>query len=160
MNPSLFTKSKLWRASFLVALLNTCDNKLSSMNFRNFSDLLITSVLYFQLMSWKLKTPIKDKGYQCRNFLWLPVEYLINAGLVICHRHTLQHLHCFPSLIPHPEAFNHIILNCRGCTVKTLPCIQWNSSTLPALPVPLEQLSIPALQSRGLFYQLSLIPMK
>lgn len=37
----------------------TCDYKLSSTYFRNFPDLLVTAVWYSQVMSAKLKFPIR-----------------------------------------------------------------------------------------------------
>lgn len=60
-NPSLSTNNKSWRPSFLVGTLNTCDNKLSSTKFRNFPDLHVMAVWYSQMMSRKLKSPVRTR---------------------------------------------------------------------------------------------------
>lgn len=58
-SPSLLINNRFRKASFLVGSLGTCDYKLSSMYFRNFPDLLVTAVWYSQVMSGKLKFPIR-----------------------------------------------------------------------------------------------------
>lgn len=64
-SPSLLINNRFRRGSFLVGSLSTCDYKLPSTYFRNFPDLLVTSVWDSHVLSAKLKSPVevshKDK---------------------------------------------------------------------------------------------------
>lgn len=61
-SPSLLKNNRFKRESFLVSSLSICDYKLSSINFRNYPDLLVTAVWQSQVLSGKLKSPIRIRG--------------------------------------------------------------------------------------------------
>lgn len=60
-SPFLLINNRFRRGFFLDGSLSTCDYKLSSTYFRNFPDLLVTPVWYSQVLSVKLKSPIRTR---------------------------------------------------------------------------------------------------
>lgn len=60
--PSLYSNNRSRRSPFPAGLLSTCDWKLSSKPFRNFSDLHVAAIWYSQRMSGKLKSPKSTKA--------------------------------------------------------------------------------------------------